>query len=117
MGENDFSIKLILMIRNSICLIILFSLTFCERENKTNGPYFGNGIKNGWADQNSIVIWTRLTKIKNAFFKGKPFIEISNKKMLSLARMPNIDSIYSLQIPEGLSLKDMQGYCQDQVGR
>ena len=65
MGENDFSIKLILMIRNSICLISLFSLTFCERENKTNGPYFGNGIKNGWADQNSIVIWTRLTKLED----------------------------------------------------
>ena len=117
MGENDFSINKIVILRNFICVIILFSFTFCKKENKTNGPYFGNGIKNGWADQNSIVIWTRLTKNKNAFFEGKPFIEISNKKMLSLARMPNVDSIYSLQIPKGLSLKDMEGYCPGSNGQ
>ena len=117
MGENDFSINKIVIMRNFICVIILFSFTFCGKENKTNGPYFGNGIKNGWADQNSIVIWTRLTKNKNAFFEGKPFIEISNKKMLSLARMPNVDSIYSLQIPKGLSLKDMEGYCPGSNGQ
>ena len=80
MGENDFSINKIVILRNFICVIILFSFTFCGKENKTNGPYFGNGIKNGWADQNSIVIWTRLTKNKNAFFRANPSLRFQIKK-------------------------------------
>ena len=102
--------------RNLIC-IVLFSLIGCENEIISDGPFFGNGIKNGWADQNSIVIWTRLTKNKDAFFEGEPFVEISNKKMLAYARKPNIDSIYFLQIPQGLSLKDMEGYCPGSKGQ
>ena len=31
--------------------------------------------------------------------------------------MPNVDSIYSLQIPKGLSLKDMEGYCPGSNGQ
>ena len=104
------------MLRNFICVIILFSFTFCEKENKTNGPYFGNGLKNGWADQNSIVIWTRLTQYKEAYFEGEPFNEISKDLMLSLAKNPDIDSIYDSQIPKGLKLSDMEGYCPGMDG-
>ena len=116
MGENDFGINKIVMLKNFICVIILFSFTFCEKENKTNGPYFGNGLKNGWADQNSIVIWTRLTQYKEAYFEGEPFKEISKDLMLSLAKNPDIDSIYNSQIPKGLQLSDMEGYCPGMDG-
>ena len=27
-------------------------------------PYFGNGMRNGWADQDSVVIWTRTTRFE-----------------------------------------------------
>ena len=67
----------------------------CQRSDKIVGPYFGNGIKNGWADKNSIVIWTRLTQNRDAYFKGESFKEISKDLMLSLAKNPNIDSIYN----------------------
>lgn len=47
--------------------LVLFTIgivfTSCNRLKETDGPYFGNGFHNGWADQNSIVIWTRLTQI------------------------------------------------------
>jgi hypothetical protein len=48
----------------SILLTFSISILFtsCEFKKETNGPYFGNGFHNGWADQHSIVIWTRLTK-------------------------------------------------------
>jgi phosphodiesterase/alkaline phosphatase D-like protein len=38
----------------------------CQTPEKGEGPFFANGIKNGWADQNSIVLWTRLTQNKEA---------------------------------------------------
>ena len=47
----------------SIFLTFSISILFtsCEFKKETNGPYFGNGFHNGWADQHSIVIWTQLT--------------------------------------------------------
>ena len=36
--------------------------------------------------------------------------------MLSLAKDPNIDSIYNSQIPTGLKLSDMEGYCPGKNG-
>lgn len=93
-----------------IGIIGLFYLS-CQSRLDIQGPYFANGIKNGWADQNSIVLWTRLTQNKSANFKGHPFIEISREKMKSLSENLDVEGIYNTQIPEGLSLKDMEGYC------
>ena len=104
------------MIRYFFCVLTGLLIIGCKSPDKTGGPYFGNGLKNGWADQNSIVIWTRLTQNKEAYFKGKPFKEISKDLMLSLAKNPNIDSIYNSQIPTGLKLSDMEGYCPGKDG-
>ena len=60
----------------------------CQNSNSPKGPFFANGIKNGWADQNSIVVWTRLTQEKEAFFEGQPFIEISRDTMLFWPKTP-----------------------------
>ena len=68
------------MIKNLFLLGIGFFSISCQFPNNNEGPYFANGIKNGWADQNSIVLWTRLTQNKSAHFKGHPFIEISRKR-------------------------------------
>ena len=98
---------------NFVIAILFIS---CQPKEEIKGPFFGNGIKNGWADQNSIVIWTRLTKNKEAFFEGHPFIEISSEKMKSLSEKRDVEGIYNSQIPEGLSLKDMEGYCPGAPG-
>ena len=80
--------------------------------NKPDGPYFGNGCKNGWADQNSISIWSRLTKKPNANWRGEKFIDISKEDHKSyLSKLKNPKEIYKAQIPFGLKLKDMQGAC------
>ena len=91
-------------------------LVCCQTMEPIKGPYFGNGIKNGWADQNSIVLWTRLTQNKLANFNGRPFLEISREKMKSLSENRDVDGIYNTQIPKGLSLKDMEGYCPGALG-
>jgi len=93
----------------------LFYLS-CQSKKSIQGPYFANGIKNGWADQNSIVLWTRLTQNKSANFSGHPFIEISSEKMKSLSENQDVEGIYNTQIPEDLSLKDMEGYCPGAPG-
>ena len=97
--------------RNILYGFVVLFLFSCHSPEDMEGPYFGNGIKNGWADQNSIVVWTRLTKNKEAFFDGQPFKEISKEQMLDLAENKNIEAIYNSQIPDDLSLKDMEGYC------
>ncbi|MDA0201290.1 MAG: alkaline phosphatase D family protein [Bacteroidetes bacterium] len=98
--------------------ILVFSILFsCQSTMDGNGPHFANGIKNGWADQNSIVLWTRLTQDKLAHFKGEPFIEIPVGKMKSLAENQDLEGIYNTQIPDGLSLKDMEGYCPGSEGQ
>ncbi|MDF9797772.1 alkaline phosphatase D [Catalinimonas alkaloidigena] len=75
------------------------------------GPYFGNGFHNGWADQNSIVIWTRLTKNPEMNFNGKEFIEISGEKHRELWEIADEEEIYQSQIPAGYDLDEMIGAC------
>ena len=77
--------------------------------SKISGPYFGNGVHNGWADQNSIVIWSRLTKNPEAYMKGQQFIDITRAQHKRYRRMVNLDSLVATQIPKGLNLDDMLG--------
>ena len=104
------------MIKKLLTAGVGLFLLSCQSPDPIQGPYFANGIKNGWADQNSIVLWTRLTQNKSAHFKGHPFAEISREKMKSLAQNQDVEGIYKTQIPEGLTLKDMEGYCPGASG-
>lgn len=91
-----------------------FSLMACESSTQTEestGPYFGNGFHNGWADQHSIVIWTRLTQNPEMNLQGVPFINLSSKRRNYLDQLGNRDSIHRAQIPDSLTLEDMEGAC------
>ena len=57
-----------------------------------------------------------MTQNKSAHFEGHPFIEISREKMKSLAQNQDVEGIYNTQIPKGLSLRDMEGYCPGASG-
>jgi len=39
-------------------------------------PYFGNGMRNGWADQDSVVIWTRTTRFEEMNQGGHEFLDV-----------------------------------------
>ncbi len=82
----------------------------------TSGPYFGNGIHNGWADQTSIVIWTRLTQNPELNREGSRFLPINQKRARELDKLGHPDSIHAAQIPEGLTLNDMEGACPGSPG-
>ena len=99
-----------------IILVAIALLVSCEIKKESDGPYFGNGFHNGWADQNSIVLWTRLTQTQEGKWDGEKFIDISADKARELDRQGNADSIWNAQVPEGLSLDDMIGACPGATG-
>jgi len=59
---------------------MLVLLTGCNGGRETDGPYFGNGLHNEWADQHSIVIWTRLTQHPEMNLYGQPFIPLTTER-------------------------------------
>lgn len=103
-------------ISSFITLSLLTVLISCQYQKETSGPYFGNGFHNGWADQNSIVIWTRLTKNPEGNADGAKFLEPSAAQHRKLNREANADSIFKAQIPDGLTLNEMIGACPGAVG-
>ncbi len=84
--------------------------------NLEKAPYFGNGIHNGWADQNSITIWTRLTENPELNSNGKPFIKLTLDEQKKFADLNNIAVLEGSQIPKNLALKDMEGACPGTSG-
>ena len=102
----------------SICLLAIFTfLSNCNNKpSLTAGPYFGNGLHNGWADQHSITLWTRLTETPDANMGGSPFLEISNEEQKELCQSADPVAIHAAQIPRGLTLKDMIGACPGAPG-
>ena len=56
------------------CILLVVLLSSCSKQLKTSGPYFGNGFHNGWADQTSVVIWTRLTSNPDGNLEGQKFM-------------------------------------------
>ena len=101
--------------------LYLFTLLFTNlisscTKNKSEAPYFGNGIHNGWADQTSITLWTRLTQNPDGNAGGYEFIDISPLEANALDEEGNKDKINAAQIPKGLSLDDMIGACPGSEG-
>ncbi len=97
-------------------LFMAISLASCHSGNKSNGPYFGNGFHNGWADQNSVVIWTRLTINEEGNSTGEKFLVPTAEALEELYKNKGEAEILSAQIPEGFVLNDMLGACPGASG-
>ncbi|MCC9601376.1 DUF1080 domain-containing protein [Stieleria sp. JC731] len=82
-----------------------------------SGPSLGNGIKNSWADQNSIVIWTRTTAHKEMASDGTPFISLTALEANRLSKSTDQEAIHAAQIPEGKPLDEMFGACPAMPGK
>ena len=79
-------------------------------------PYLGNAIRNNWADQNSIVIWTRTTAQPEMLAGGKKFKRLSRKKADALAQKTDADELLNVQLPDGATLEQMIGACPGSPG-
>ncbi len=103
-----------------LSIVFLFGLSLsliqCSNREPLDGPYFGNGVRNGWADQNSVVIWTRLTKNPEGNAGGEQFLALSKEEVDSLDENGDKEAIHRAQIPEGLTLEQMIGACPGKEG-
>lgn len=102
------------MKKNNIIYLIIISFTVlaaCNNNSESEGPYFGNGFHNGWADQNSIVIWTRLTKTPELNADGHKFLDIDEGIYKKIDVTAADETFLKGQIPEGSTLEQMEGAC------
>jgi hypothetical protein len=81
------------------------------------GPFLGNGSRNSWATQDSIVLWTRTTQRPELLADGKPFVTLSLSEANQLARQEAPAEMLSAQLPKGAKLDEMFGACPGAPGR
>jgi phosphodiesterase/alkaline phosphatase D-like protein len=87
------------------------------REQATSKPpQLGNGFRNGWADQNSIVLWTRTTSHPEMNQSGKRFVSLPKERVKALSQETDADILLDAQLPEGARLDEMVGACPGAVG-
>lgn len=96
-------------------MLSLLSVLGC-REATVDGPYFGNGVRNGWADQHSAVIWTRLTTIPDGRNSDIHFLELTAEEHDSLRDISDVSELNRIQLPEGAELDSMHGACPGAPG-
>lgn len=83
----------------------------------SNGPFLGNAMRNSWADQHSIVIWTRTTARPDFVADGKKFISLSTREASALSKETDPEKLHQAQLPEGADLMEMIGACPGAPGR
>ncbi len=98
-------------------LLVLLAVTACQEKSKPQGPYFGNGVHNGWVDQHTITIWTRLTRTPEMKRDGQPFMPITREEEKAYEKLTDKEELHRKQIPEGLTLADMEGACLGAAGQ
>jgi alkaline phosphatase D len=86
-------------------------------EPVNEGPFLGNASRNSWADQTSIVVWTRTTSRPEMLITGKPFKKISAKEVNELSKLKDAGKLEQVQLPAGTSLDDMLGACPGKEGK
>jgi alkaline phosphatase D len=81
------------------------------------GPFLANGSRNGWADQTSIVIWSRTTRWPTMLMDGRTFVAISTAEAGRLSKVRDPAALLAAQLPAGATLDEMQGACPGAAGR
>jgi alkaline phosphatase D len=97
-------------------MLMLCIFASCDVQKETDGPYFGNGVHNGCADQQSVVIWTRLTKNPEGNAEGEQFLIPDGDEHKQLDREADSTMIMQAQMPEGYALYQMIGACPGAPG-
>lgn len=97
-------------------LTVLSAPTESPVASPSEGPFLANGMRNSWADQNSIVLWTRTTKNPEAKMDGLPFVKLSSSKARKLAKGTDAKELLAAQLPDGAELTQMLGACPGIAG-
>ncbi|TWU01487.1 family 16 glycoside hydrolase [Neorhodopirellula pilleata] len=81
------------------------------------GPFLANATRNSWADQNSIVLWTRTTRNPEMLVDGRDFVTLAEQQARKLADEKDPEKLLNLQLPNGASLDEMLGACPGAPGK
>ena len=87
------------------------------KTGEPTGPFLANACRNSWANQDSIVLWTRTTRHPEFNATGKQFLSISKDEQRKLSASKDATAIHQAQIPEGATLDDMLGACPGAPGQ
>ncbi len=79
-------------------------------------PQLGNGMRNGWADQHSIVIWTRTTARAEMVQDGPEFTTIDREQEREWQNTLSEEQLLEVQLPQGVRLEQMKGACPGAPG-
>lgn len=79
-------------------------------------PQLGNGLRNSWADQHSIVIWTRTTQRSDMLLEGPDFKSLPRDQVAALSKSNDVEQLTRVQMPEGTQLDQMFGACPGAAG-
>jgi alkaline phosphatase D len=85
-------------------------------DNTSSGPFLANGMRNSWADQTSIVLWTRTTRNQQMNTDGRKFRVISKGDANQLSKTNDAAHLLAAQLPEDAVLDDMFGACPGSEG-
>lgn len=85
--------------------------------HEEKSPQLGNGMRNGWADQNSIVLWTRTTRHSEMILEGPNFISIPKEKARQISQQTDADMLLNIQLPENAELDEMVGASPGAAGQ
>lgn len=85
--------------------------------SQDNTPHFGNGMRNSWVDQTSIVIWTRTTKNPEMVSDGPNFKEVSNKLAKEIKQSGDDSRYLTSQLADNHQLDQMLGACPGMAGQ
>ena len=109
----------------TVALLIVTQVAVAQNDatetNEATGPQLGNGIRNSWANQTSIVVWTRTTRNAEMVTDGPQFKTVSkseSQKLEKQIRASGDDSRYlSSQLADGKTLDQMLGACPGAAGQ
>ncbi|MFN6401082.1 MAG: family 16 glycoside hydrolase [Planctomycetota bacterium] len=82
-----------------------------------HGPFLGNATRNSWAQQDSIVLWTRTSGLPEMRIDGREFNQLTNQESQELARLKDPEQIHRSQIPNDATLDEMIGACPGMAGK
>jgi len=83
---------------------------------KNTPPLLGNAMRNSWADQTSIVLWTRTTARSEMVTDGPEFLVPDKARVAQLSKSDDVDALYASQLPIGSELETMIGACPGAPG-
>lgn len=87
-----------------------------HRHPVTSVPQLGNGMRNSWVDQHSIVLWTRTTAQPEMTQAGPEFVAIDREQERLWESTLSEQQLLQVQMPDGARLDQMKGACPGAAG-